>query len=110
MTAPDRGHDAPTFRGLIAASVAEATTYLVLLATAVARRAFDGPDLSGLVGPVHGVAFLVYCGAVILVREHAGWRAGRTTLILLAAVVPLGGFAVARRLERSPFGQASVHG
>lgn len=92
----------PSFRGLIVVSVAEATTYLVLLAAAVARRALDGPDLSGVLGPLHGIAFLAYCSAVLLVREDAGWRAGRTALLLVAAVVPLGGFAVAHRVERHP--------
>jgi integral membrane protein len=105
MTLPGTGVEAPGFeapqlRGVVAASVAEASTYLVLLAAAAARLAFDGPDISGVVGPLHGIAFLAYCTAVLVVREDAGWRAGRTALILLAAAVPLGGFVVARQLER----------
>jgi integral membrane protein len=105
MTAPGTGPEAPNvgaplFRGVVAASVAEATTYLVLLAAAAARLTFDGPDISGVIGPLHGIAFLAYCTAVLVVREDAGWRARQTALILLAAAVPLGGFVVARRLER----------
>ena len=86
-------------RGVRVTGVVEAVTYLVLLATLVWRVALDGPDLSAAVGPVHGVAFLAYCGAVLVARDTTQWSGRHTVVLLLASIVPLGGFAVARRLD-----------
>lgn len=81
-------------------AVVEAATYLVLLCSVVAHRAFDAPDVTASVGPLHGVAFLAYFALVVQVREVTGWGALRTLGILAAAVVPFGGFVVGHRLLR----------
>ncbi len=70
----------------------EAATYLVLLAAVVLYRVLDGPDFIGLLGPVHGIAFLVYLLLVLLVREGQGWGLWRTLVVVLLAAVPFGGF------------------
>ena len=41
-------------------------------------------------GPIHGIIFLVYAGAVLYVRDDLKWSGGRTILALVAALVPLG--------------------
>jgi integral membrane protein len=61
-------------------------------------RALGGPDLSATLGPLHGVVFAGYLVVVLQARPHLGWGGGRTTLIVLAAVVPLGGAIVAHRV------------
>ena len=109
MTAPDAPApgsgpvpapaEVPHRRTLATLGIVEATSFLVLLALLVWRRGFDGPDLAAVTGPIHGLAFLAYAGLVLWVREDAGWRLGQTLVLLAAAVVPLGGFFVARRLE-----------
>ncbi len=79
-------------------AVVEAVTYLVLLGAVVLYRVLDGPDFIGFLGPVHGIAFLVYLVLVLRIRERQGWNLGRTIVVILAAAVPLGGFWVERRL------------
>ena len=85
---------------LRAIALAEAVTYLALLAAVVAKRGFGEPAGVSLVGPIHGVVFLAYFAAVIFAREDHGWGAGRTVALLLAAVIPLGGLWAERRLLR----------
>ena len=79
-------------------AVVEAVTYLVLLGAVVLKRVLDGPDLVSALGPVHGIAFLVYLVLVLRIRESQGWNLGRTLVVILASAVPFGGFWVERRL------------
>ncbi|HWC10326.1 MAG TPA: DUF3817 domain-containing protein [Acidimicrobiales bacterium] len=79
-------------------AVVEAVTYLVLLGAVVLYRVLDGPDFIGILGPVHGIAFLVYLVLVLRIRESQDWNLGRTIVVILAAAVPFGGFWVERRL------------
>ena len=53
-----------------------------------------------MLGPLHGALFLAYFVLVVFVREDRGWGAARTLGVLAAAVVPLGGWLVERRLLR----------
>jgi integral membrane protein len=96
----------PTLRGATAAfrviAYVEAATYLVLLAAVVLYRVFDGPDYIGLLGPIHGIAFLVYLFLVLAIREDQGWGLWRTVLVILAAAVPFGGFWAGRHLTDEP--------
>jgi integral membrane protein len=89
-------------RSVVLAGLIEAVSYLVLIATALWRRALDGPDVAGLVGPTHGIAFLTYCTSVIAAREGAGWNLWRAASLLAAAIVPGGGFVVAWRSDQRP--------
>lgn len=84
-------------RALRIVAVAEAVSLLVLLGFA-AGRAAGGPDLSATLGPLHGIVFCAYVVVVLQARPAHGWSAGRTALIVLAAVIPLGGAIVAHRL------------
>ena len=79
-------------------AVVEAVTYLVLLGAVVLKRVLDGPDLVSVLGPVHGIAFLVYLVRVLRIREGQGWDLGRTIVVILLSAVPFGGFWVERRL------------
>jgi integral membrane protein len=77
----------------------EAATYLALLAAVFVYRVLDGPDYIGVLGPIHGIAFLVYLFLVLRIREGQGWRLGRTIVVVLAAAVPFGGFWAGRHLR-----------
>ncbi|HEX8770414.1 MAG TPA: DUF3817 domain-containing protein [Acidimicrobiales bacterium] len=70
----------------------EATTFLLLLGSSIVKRAFDGPDFVTVMGPVHGIAFLVYVVLVLAIREGQGWRFWPTVGVILLAAVPFGGF------------------
>jgi integral membrane protein len=78
----------------------EAISYLALLTASVVHRGFDGPDLVSVLGPIHGIAVLVYFVLVLRIREGQGWDLGRTILILLASAVPFGGFWAGRHLKQ----------
>ncbi len=80
------------------AAVAEAVTYLALLAAVVLYRVLDGPDFIGFLGPVHGIVFLVYFVLALQIRESQGWTLGQTIVVIVASAIPFGGFVVERRL------------
>ena len=79
-------------------AIFEAVTYLALLASVVLYRVFDGPRFIGFLGPVHGVAVLVYVVLVLQIRESQGWSVSQTIVVILASALPLGGFVVERNL------------
>ena len=99
MTTPQSGSrvraETSAFRVV---AVVEAVTYLVLLGAVVLKRVLDGPDFVSVLGPVHGIAFLVYLVLVLRIRESQGWNLRRTIVVILASAVPFGGFWVERRL------------
>lgn len=80
----------------------EAFTYLVLLSAVVVYRVLDGPDAIGVLGPIHGIAFLVYLALVLKVRPGQGWSLGRTLWVIFLSAVPFGGFLVGRDLRDDP--------
>lgn len=85
-----------TFR---AVAYVEAASYLALLVATFVKRVLDGTDLVPVLGPIHGVVFLVYLVLVLKVREGQGWGVGRTIWVMVAAALPLGGFFVGRDLK-----------
>ncbi len=80
----------------------EAVSYLALLAATIVHRGFDGPDLVSVLGPIHGILFLVYLVLTLLVREEQGWTAWQTIIVIVAAAVPFGAFVVNSRMVRDP--------
>lgn len=88
-------------------AVVEAVTYLLLLGAAFVKRVLEGTDIVPVLGPVHGIAFLVYLVLVLRIREGQGWRLARTILVVLASAVPLGGFWAGRHVKEAD--QAPAH-
>ncbi len=80
-------------------AVVEAATYLVLLAATFLYRVLDGPDLVSVLGPIHGIAFLVYLVLALQIREGQGWSFWRTVAVIVAAAVPFGGFWAGRHVD-----------
>jgi integral membrane protein len=89
-------------RRLRLASFVEATTLLILLLVAVPLKHAMGYALATrIMGPVHGAAFIAYAWCVIATVSGGGnW-----TRLIVAAFIPLGGFANAGFLRRK---QATV--
>lgn len=80
-------------RRLERASVVEASTLLVLVGVAVPLKYMFGvPQVTKVMGPVHGIAFLFYCWTVVQTVAGGGWRAGEIVRLLLVAFVPVAGF------------------
>jgi integral membrane protein len=93
---------APTVRALRIVAVAEAVSWLLLIVATIVKYSADAPLGVHIMGPVHGVLFLAYVGLALDVRSRLGWDA-RTSLIVLAdAIIPGGGFVVARRRDLEP--------
>ena len=76
----------------------EAALYLLLLLAVFVYRVLDGPDLIGILGPVHGILFLVYLVMVLQVRPSQRWNLGQTLLVIIASAIPFGGFFVGYHL------------
>jgi integral membrane protein len=81
------------------AAYVEAVSFLALLAASFVKRVIDGPDLVPVMGPIHGVIFLVYLVLALKVRDGQGWGLGRTIWVIVAAAIPFGGFFVGRDLK-----------
>lgn len=79
-------------------ALAEAVSYLVLLGASVAKHAFDMPGAVQVMGPIHGLIFLAYLYLALMVREELGWDLVTTLMVVVAAVIPLGGLYVERRM------------
>lgn len=87
-------------------SLVEATSYLVLIAAVVAKRVFevDTPAEGGvpIMGPLHGVLYLVYAALALVGREEQRWTGMQTVAALVLGAIPLGGFYVERRMITVP--------
>jgi len=77
-------------------SIIEAVTYLALVAATVYKYV-DGNDQGvAVLGPVHGVLFLIF--AALLLRHHRslGWPLWRAIMAMVIGSLPFGGFWVER--------------
>jgi integral membrane protein len=83
-------------------ALAEAVSYLALLAAVVVKRVLHGADLVEVLGPIHGILFLAYALLTLLVREEQGWNAKQVIVVLVASAVPYGAVAVNNRMVRDP--------
>jgi integral membrane protein len=80
-------------RRLEVASVAEATTLLLLVLAAVPLKHLGGWELGvRLMGPIHGLAFLAYLWTALQTIAGSRWNRGEIARLFLAAFVPFGGF------------------
>jgi integral membrane protein len=79
----------------------EAVTFLILIALTVLKYT-SGPNLVPVMGPVHGIAFLVYFVLALLVREEQGWSGWQTVLVIVASAIPFGAFVVNSRMVSDP--------
>lgn len=71
-------------------AITEAVTWAALLAGMFVKYVPETTELGvRIAGPVHGVAFIAYCLATVLVAIDQGWSQGRTALGLLSAIPPL---------------------
>jgi integral membrane protein len=86
-------------KGLRLVAVLEAISWLALIVATIVKYSADAPLGVKILGPTHGVLFLAYVALTFEVRRQASWDR-RTTLIVLAdAILPGGGFLVARRAD-----------
>ena len=81
-------------------ALAEATTFLALLAASVVKRT-GGEEIGvQILGPIHGLLFIAYVVFALNLRQEVGWTNKQTFWILVGAVLPFGGYVVDRWLLR----------
>jgi integral membrane protein len=81
-------------------SVAEATSFLLLLVGSVLKRTAEFELGVTVFGPIHGALFVAYVGLVVLARPHLSWTLTRTALALVASTLPLAPYFVERHWLR----------
>ena len=73
--------------------ILEGISLLVLVLIGVPLKRFaDHPEVVQLVGPVHGLLFLLYVLTIIQAKTEYGWPLGKTALAVVASFVPGGTF------------------
>ncbi|RQR22286.1 DUF3817 domain-containing protein [Burkholderia sp. Bp9143] len=85
---------APVFvRNLRIMATIEATTLVVLVFIAVPLKHLGGmPTAVQWMGPVHGIAFVFYLWMVVTSAASGQWRRSEVARLLVAAIIPFGGF------------------
>ena len=102
-------------RQLRLVSLTEATSYVALL-VATAVKASGGTDVGVTVlGPVHGVLYLVFVAMIARRREALHWPWAKAFTAMIIGSLPLGGYwlertwfaPMLRRDDLSPVGSAA---
>lgn len=97
----DTAEERASLRRMRLVSILEATTLLLLVFVAVPLRHLGGVRAAtSVVGPIHGLAFLLYVWALIEASAAGGWPRRDVALLLVRAFVPFGGFLNERLLRR----------
>jgi APA family basic amino acid/polyamine antiporter len=80
--------------------MAEGVSFLVLLFVAMPfKYVFGLPQAVAVVGLVHGLLFILFCGALLNVTIVRRWTIGKALVPFVAALVPGGPFIIDRRLR-----------
>ena len=86
---------------LRAAGLVEACSFLILVGVAMPLKYFAGqPGAVKVFGWIHGLLFIIFCGALFRTVLIARWPLGRAALIFVAALLPFGPFVVDRRMKK----------
>ncbi len=95
--------DAPANRKMLRAAVAlEGASLLLLVFVAVpVKHLLDLPLATGIMGPVHGLAFLFFLHALTEALAARAIPARASIRLLLGAMIPLGGLFNERWLART---------
>lgn len=93
--------DQTQLRRMRLACLVEGSTLLLLLCVAVPLKHLAGvPDAVRIMGPMHGLAFLIYIRMLVQTVSAGGWSRGEAIKLFAAAMLPFGAFFSARTLAR----------
>jgi integral membrane protein len=81
-------------------SAPEAVSFLLLLLCSVLKRTTDFNAVP-VMGPVHGVLFLLYVLFWAIAWKRTGWARSTAALYFVLSVLPTGGFFAERKLRRA---------
>ncbi|MBV6647639.1 MAG: DUF3817 domain-containing protein [Cyclobacteriaceae bacterium] len=83
------------------AAFAEGSTLLILVfSTLPLRLIFDITEISKVMGPIHGMLFMVYVFQAIQIKIEKALPLKSLLILLVAAFVPFGTFYVVPRMIR----------
>lgn len=77
---------------------AEAISWLGLLLGMVLKYGFDNERGVSLMGPIHGMLFVVFVVLLLITQYQERWSIGRTVLSFLESIPPFTGFLLGNRL------------
>ncbi|MCR6629234.1 MAG: DUF3817 domain-containing protein [Magnetospirillum sp.] len=101
MPLADRWEEISRLRRMRAVSLLEGTTLLLLLCVAVPLKHLVGISAAtSVMGPFHGLAFVLYVWMLIQTVAGGGWSRTETLRMLLLAFIPFGAFVNERTLAR----------
>ncbi|MEZ0542054.1 DUF3817 domain-containing protein [Fibrella arboris] len=81
--------------------LAEGLSLLLLVFIAVPLKRIGGhPEAVQLIGPIHGLLFLLYVLTIIQAKTEYNWPLGKTMLALLASFIPGGTFYADHKVFR----------
>ena len=87
MRSADQTEELSQLRKMRAVSLLEGTTLLLLIGVAVPLKHLAGyPIATRVMGPVHGIAFVLYVWMLIQTVSIGGWSRGATARMVLAAL------------------------
>ncbi len=89
-------------------SLAEATSFLLLLVATAVKYGADQPVGVEILGPIHGVLFIAYCLLALDVRAVLHWDIKKMLLVIGAAILPCAPFFVERGLREAQRQQETV--
>lgn len=82
-------------------SLVEGISFLLLLGVAMPLKYFAGiPEVTSVVGAVHGVLFILYALAAVALMFSLRWSPLWFIGAMLASVIPFGTFYLDSRLKR----------
>ncbi|KFG68813.1 DUF3817 domain-containing protein [Microvirga sp. BSC39] len=88
-------------RRMRAVSLLEGVTLLLLVCVAVPLKHLAGfPIATSIMGPIHGMAFVLYVWMLVQTVSMGGWTKGQAAGMALAAFIPFGAFVNERVLAR----------
>jgi integral membrane protein len=83
------------------AGIAEGISYLLLLFVAMPVKYIAGnPGAVWYIGWVHGLLFMLFILALIVVKITMEWNFRRTIIAFLAALIPFGTFVLDKSLRK----------
>lgn len=71
----------------------EATTLVLLVCIAVpAKHLYGWPAATRALGPIHGIAFMLYIWTALQTVSGGGWTRRDMARLFVVAIIPFGGF------------------
>ena len=80
----------------------EGLSYLLLIFIAVpVKYIFNSPSMVKYLGMPHGILFILYLLASIIIRKNNQWVKNNFFLVLIASIIPFGTFVVDYKLKNN---------